>query len=145
MTSPPCALPPRVRLPLRRRVVPLAAVALARPLAALPPRYLRAVLQVLRVGARPSTAAQASAARTAVVAVSLRCAVHHCLQRSVAAAVVCRLKGTWPTWQTGVRTTPFAAHAWIEADGQVIDEPYPDGYYRPLLTVAPVPPRQGAR
>ncbi|WP_411129275.1 lasso peptide biosynthesis B2 protein [Streptomyces sp. x-19] len=145
MTSPPCALPPRVQLPLHRRVLPLTAVALARPLAALPPRYLRIVLQGLRVGARPSSAAQASAARTAVVAVSLRCAVHNCLQRSIASAVLCRIKGTWPTWQTGVRTTPFAAHAWIEADGQVIDEPYPDGYYRPLLTVAPATPKQAAR
>ncbi|MFF2927839.1 lasso peptide biosynthesis B2 protein [Streptomyces celluloflavus] len=145
MTSPPCALPPRVRLPLHRRVLPLTAVAIALPLAKLPPRYLRAILEVLRVGARPGTAAQASAARAAVVAVSLHCAVHNCLQRSIAAAVLCRFRGVWPTWQTGVRTTPFAAHAWIEADGQVIDEPYPDGYYRPLLTVAPRPPKRAPR
>lgn len=96
MTSPPCALPPRVRLPLHRRVLPLTAVAIALPLAKLPPRYLRAVLEVLRVGARPGTAAQASAARAAVVAVSLHCAVHNCLQRSIAAAVLCRFRGCGP-------------------------------------------------
>ncbi|MGK4585898.1 lasso peptide biosynthesis B2 protein [Kitasatospora sp. HPMI-4] len=140
MTSPPCALQPRTRLPLHRRLLPLAAVAVARPLAKLPPGYLRAVLGVLRTGAGPGTAAQASAARTAVVAVSLRCAVHNCLQRSIATAVLCRFKGVWPTWQAGVRTTPFAAHAWVEAEGRVIDEPYPDGYFRPLLTVAPKHP-----
>ncbi|MBO1413305.1 lasso peptide biosynthesis B2 protein [Streptomyces sp. FH025] len=139
MTSPPCALPPRIRLPLHQRVLPLIAVAIAWPLAKLPPGRLRAVLELLRRGARPGTAAQASAARTAVIAVSLNCAVHSCVQRSVAAAVLCRFKAVWPTWRAGVRTPPFTAHAWIEADGRVIDEPYPDGYYRPLLTVAPVP------
>ncbi|MFE7311562.1 lasso peptide biosynthesis B2 protein [Streptomyces sp. NPDC057555] len=145
MTSPPCALPPRTRLPLHRRVLPLTAVALAWPLAKLPPRYLRATLEVLRFGARPGTAAQASAARAAVVAVSLNCAVHNCVQRSVAAALLCRFRGVWPTWRAGVRTTPFAAHAWIEVDGRMIDEPFPDGYYQPLLTVAPTPTRQAAR
>jgi len=139
VTSPPCALPSRIRLPLHQRVLPLTAVAIAWPLAKLPPRYLRAALEMLRVGARPGTAAQTSAARTAVVAVSLHCAIHGCLQRSIAAAVLCRFKGVWPTWRAGVRTTPFTAHAWLEADGQMIDEPYPDGYYRPLLTVAPMP------
>ncbi|MFF7632964.1 lasso peptide biosynthesis B2 protein [Kitasatospora sp. NPDC008050] len=144
MTSPPCALQPRTRPPLHQRLLPLTAVAIARPLAKLPPRHLRAVLGTLSTGARPGTAAQASAARTAVVAVSLRCAVHNCLQRSIAAAVLCRFKGVWPTWQAGVRTTPFAAHAWIEAEGRVIDEPYPDGYFRPLLTVAPKQPTRTA-
>ncbi|MFF3072890.1 lasso peptide biosynthesis B2 protein [Kitasatospora sp. NPDC057904] len=154
MTSPPCALQPRTRLPLHRRLLPLAAVAVARPLAGLQPRYLRPVLTALSTGARPGTAAQASAARAAVVAVSLRCAVHNCLQRSIATAVLCRFGGAWPTWQAGVRTTPFAAHAWVEAEGRVIDEPYPDGYFRPLVTVAPKqrsrpsqpsPPSQPAR
>ncbi|MFJ9693230.1 lasso peptide biosynthesis B2 protein [Kitasatospora sp. NPDC101183] len=144
MTSPPCALQPRTRLPLRRRLLPLAAVALARPLARLSPGRLRAVLAALSTGARPGTAAQASAARTAVVAVSLRCAVHNCLQRSIATALLCRFKGVWPTWQAGVRTTPFGAHAWVEAEGRVIDEPYPDGYFRPLVTVAPKRPARTA-
>ncbi|WP_031067470.1 lasso peptide biosynthesis B2 protein [Streptomyces sp. NRRL WC-3742] len=142
MTSPPCALQPRTRLPLHRRLLPLAAVALARPLARLSPGRLQSVLAALSTGARPGTAAQASAARTAVVAVSLRCAVHNCLQRSIATAVLCRFKGVWPTWQAGVRTTPFGAHAWVEAEGRVIDEPYPDGYFRPMVTV---PPKRPAR
>ncbi|WP_341867974.1 lasso peptide biosynthesis B2 protein [Amycolatopsis circi] len=60
------------------------------------------------------------------------------LQRSIAAALLCRLRGSWPTWCTGVRTSPFAAHAWIEADGRAIGEPYPDGHYAPMLSVPPV-------
>ncbi|NUP40023.1 MAG: lasso peptide biosynthesis B2 protein, partial [Streptomyces sp.] len=89
-------------------------------------------------GARPATAEQALAARRAVVAVSLRCAGQACLQRSIAAALLCRSRGVWPTWCTGVRTSPFEAHAWIEAAGEPVGEPYPAGHYRPLLSVAPV-------
>ncbi|MFF4737274.1 lasso peptide biosynthesis B2 protein [Streptomyces sp. NPDC001262] len=89
-------------------------------------------------GARPGPA-QTSAARTEVIAVSLRCAVDGCLQLSTATALLCRMRGAWPTWRVGVRTTPFAAHSWVEADGQVIDEPLPDGYYQPLMTIAPLP------
>ncbi|GCD47418.1 hypothetical protein GKJPGBOP_07184 [Streptomyces paromomycinus] len=51
--------------------------------------------------------------------------------------LLCRARGTWPTWRTGVRTHPFSAHAWGEADGQLIGEPYPAGHYRPLLTIGP--------
>ncbi|MEV7598259.1 lasso peptide biosynthesis B2 protein [Kitasatospora sp. NPDC089797] len=144
MTSPPCALQPRARLPLHRRLLPLAAVAIARPLARLSPGRLSTVLGALSTGARPVTAARASAARNAVVAVSLRCAVHNCLQRSIATAVLCRFRGGWPTWQAGVRTTPFGAHAWVEAEGRIIDEPYPDGYFRPMVTVAPKRAAAGA-
>ncbi|MFJ4183975.1 lasso peptide biosynthesis B2 protein [Kitasatospora sp. NPDC089509] len=144
MTSPPVALQSRTRLPLHRRLLPLAAVAIARPLARLSPRHLSTVLGVLSTGARPVTAAGASDARGAVVAVSLRCAVHNCLQRSIATAVLCRFRGTWPTWQAGVRTTPFGAHAWVEAEGRIIDEPYPDGYFRPMVTVAPKRGRRGS-
>ncbi|GAA1018682.1 MULTISPECIES: lasso peptide biosynthesis B2 protein [Amycolatopsis] len=133
----PVALAARARLPLHRRPLPLLAVALARPLARLRPARLRRVLEFARRGARPAAADEALAARTNVVSVSLRCAGQGCLQRSIAAALLCRLRGSWPTWCTGVRTSPFAAHAWIEADGRAVGEPYPDGHYAPLLSVPP--------
>ncbi|WP_409181205.1 lasso peptide biosynthesis B2 protein [Amycolatopsis sp. VS8301801F10] len=133
----PVALATRTRLPLRRRPMPLLAVALARPLAKLRPARLRRVLEFARRGARPATTGEASAARSDVVSVSLRCAGQGCLQRSIAAALLCRLRGSWPTWCTGVRTSPFAAHAWIEADGHAVGEPYPDGHYAPMLSVPP--------
>jgi hypothetical protein len=97
------------------------------------------VLELARRGARPATAAQALTARQAVVAVSVRCAGNGCLQRSIAAALYCRAHGSWPTWCTGVRTNPFAFHAWIQVDDQPIGELYPAGHYRPLLTIPPAP------
>ncbi|MBC3844428.1 lasso peptide biosynthesis B2 protein [Streptacidiphilus sp. 4-A2] len=87
----------------------------------------------------PATAAEASDARSVVTAVSRRCAGRRgCLQRSLATALLCRLRGTWPTWCTGVRTTPFfAAHAWIAVDGEPIDEQHDRNCYTPTMTVPP--------
>jgi hypothetical protein len=133
----PVALSRRDRLPPHRRVVPLLAVAVARILSTLAPSRLRAVLEFARRGTAPATVEQAASARAAVVAVSLRCAGQACLQRSVATALLCRARGTWPTWCTGVRTNPFAAHAWIEVEGVPVGEPYPPGHFRHLLTVGP--------
>ncbi|MGH3242292.1 MAG: lasso peptide biosynthesis B2 protein, partial [Spirillospora sp.] len=73
-------------------------------------------------GARPATAAEAQAARDAVVSVSVRCAGQGCLQRSVATVLLCRLGGAWPDWCTGVLTQPFRAHAWVEVAGTPIGE-----------------------
>ncbi|WP_116213528.1 lasso peptide biosynthesis B2 protein [Streptomyces olivoreticuli] len=112
------------------------AAATARLLVLLPPRRIRRILSFLRRGAAPATMAQALAARQAVVATSARCAGEGCLQRSVATALLCRLRGVWPDWCTGVRTAPFRAHAWVEAEGEPVGEPFPAGYYRPLMRVA---------
>ncbi|RLL69860.1 lasso peptide biosynthesis B2 protein [Streptomyces sp. Z26] len=136
--SAPVTLDGRRRLPWHRRFAPLLAVAAARVLARTSPARLRTVLEHVRRGAAPATAGEALAARGDVVAVSLRCAGQACLQRSVAAALLCRARGVWPTWCTGVRTSPFAAHAWIQVDGEPVGEPYPAGHYRPLLAVPPV-------
>ncbi|MBH1937424.1 lasso peptide biosynthesis B2 protein [Streptomyces sp. AV19] len=123
------ALRPRDRLPA------LLAVAAARPLAGLAPRRIRRVLSAVRHGARPATAEQALAARRAVVSVSARCAGEGCLQRSIATALLCRVRGVWPEWCTGVRTEPFRAHAWVQAEGRPVGEPHSDGYYRLLMSV----------
>jgi hypothetical protein len=48
-----------------------------------------------------------------------------------------RIRGVWPTWCTGVRTAPFIAHAWVEADGHPVGEPQGPGYYRPLIVIPP--------
>ncbi|MEN1888980.1 lasso peptide biosynthesis B2 protein [Streptomyces mirabilis] len=141
----PVALSRSDRLPPHRRVVPLLAVSVAGILSRLSPSKLRAVLEFARRRAAPATADQAAAARTAVVAVSLRCAGQACLQRSVATALLCRARGTWPTWCTGVRTNPFSAHAWVEVEGVPVGEPYPAGHFRTLLTVGPAegsPPKR---
>lgn len=137
--SRPVALQQQQRLPLRQRIIPLAAVGLARLLAKMRPARLRAVLERVRCGARPATSEQAHAARQAVVSVSLRCAGEGCLQRSIAAALLCRARGVWPTWCTGVRTQPFTAHAWVEVNGHPVGEPYPAGHYRTLVSIPPLP------
>jgi hypothetical protein len=55
----------------------------------------------------------------------------------LATTLLCRIRGVWPTWCIGVRTAPFAAHAWVEVDGQRIGEPQGPGYYRPLIIIPP--------
>ncbi|MFI9328998.1 lasso peptide biosynthesis B2 protein [Kitasatospora sp. NPDC052868] len=129
---------PVARPPWRSRPAALTAIALARLLETLPPHRIRRLLLHLRRGARPATPAQAAAARQTVVALSVRCAGQGCLQRSLAAALLCRLHGSWPTWRTGVRLAPFRAHAWIEADGTPVGEPAELAHFQPMITVAPV-------
>ncbi|PSM42491.1 hypothetical protein C6Y14_14855 [Streptomyces dioscori] len=125
------------RPPLGRRLAAHTAVAAARLLARLPPRRIRAVLRVAHRGAAPADYARALRARQDVTAVSTLCSGRYCLQRSLATALLCRLGGAWPTWCTGVRTSPFAAHAWVEAEGRPVGEPEDTATYRTLLTVPP--------
>ncbi|GAB3001955.1 hypothetical protein GCM10027184_68380 [Saccharothrix stipae] len=122
------------------------AVAAARPIARLSPARIRQVLTVLRRRARPATYAQAKQARDAVLAISLACAgPQGCLPRSLATALLCRMAGTWPTWCTGARRKPpFAAHAWVEADGRMVDEQLPADYFIHLIDVPPVAPGRSA-
>ncbi|MEU7283227.1 lasso peptide biosynthesis B2 protein [Streptomyces sp. NPDC045431] len=136
----PSALERPTGVPFARRLAARLVLLPAFALALLPPRRMRAVLGVVRRGARPATAAQAAAARDALCAVSLRCAgPRGCLPRSLGAALLCRLGGSWPTWCTGVRVVPpFTAHAWIEAEGRPVGEGVPDDYFRRLIAVGPV-------
>ncbi|AKG42705.1 hypothetical protein SXIM_13210 [Streptomyces xiamenensis] len=125
--------------PPHRALALLCAVA-ARPLARAGPYRIRRVLELLRRGARPATAEQVAAARHAVVTASARCAAaRSCLPRSLATALLCRARGVWPTWCTGVRTEPFGAHAWVAVDGAPIGEPPHDTGYTPVITVPPLP------
>ncbi|MFD8788552.1 lasso peptide biosynthesis B2 protein [Kitasatospora sp. NPDC059599] len=115
---------------------------LARLIARKSPARIRALLTRLGRGARPASYAEAEAARDAVVAVSLRCAAFEgCLPRSLATVLLCRARGTWPTWAVGVRARPpFGAHAWVEAEGRMVDEGVDPSYFRSLFTVS-VPDR----
>jgi hypothetical protein len=124
-------------VPLLARLRAYAVIAVARVLATRSPARIRTVLGLARRGARPATYEQAKAARDTVVAVSLTCAAREgCLPRSLATALLCRLGGSWPAWCVGARRLPpFAAHAWVEAEGAMVDEDYPADYFRPLLRV----------
>ncbi|MFD5268944.1 lasso peptide biosynthesis B2 protein [Streptomyces sp. NPDC058335] len=134
----PSALERPTGVPFARRLAARLVLLPALVLSLLPPRRIRAVLERARRGARPATVAQATTARDAMCAVSLRCAgPKGCLPRSLGAALLCRLTGSWPTWCTGVRVVPpFTAHAWIEADGRPVGEGVPDDYFTRLITVA---------
>jgi Transglutaminase-like superfamily len=144
--SQPQTVERRGGLPMRQRPAALVAVGVARVLAHLPPRRIRGVLTVLRRRAAPATYGQVQAAQDAVLAVSVLYGGRYCLQRSLATTVLCRLRGVWPTWCTGVRTAPFVAHAWVEAEGQPVGEPQGPGYYRPLITIPPeTPPERNAQ
>jgi hypothetical protein len=133
--SMPVTSQPAITLTLGQRMVALAAVGVARPLAALPPLRLRRVLGRLSAGARPAGYEQALWARSATVTVSTRCAGLGCLQRSVATALLCRLRGGWPDWCTGFRTDPFGAHAWVEVDGHPVGEPADVARYKTVISV----------
>ena len=124
-------------VPLRRRIPAHLAVSAARLLATQSPRRIRTVLGWLRRGAQPATFEQAKAARDTVLAVSLLCAgPEGCLPRSLATILLCRLRGQWPTWCVGARRlSPFAAHAWVEAEGVPVGEDYPPDYFRTFFAV----------
>ncbi|MGC0376707.1 lasso peptide biosynthesis B2 protein [Streptomyces sp. SAI-229] len=126
-----------VAVPLRQRLVTRAAVAVARVLARQQPRRIRAVLLRVRRGARPATVAEASLARDTVLTVSPRCCGSRaCLVRSIATALLCRTRSVWPTWCVGVlKAPPFAAHAWVEAEGEMVDEATDAAYYTRLITI----------
>ncbi|WP_329260305.1 lasso peptide biosynthesis B2 protein [Streptomyces pseudovenezuelae] len=123
------------RISWHRHLTARCAVGAAHLLAKVPPRRLRRVLRTVSRGSRPATAAQTLDARTSVVSVSAWCAGQGCLERSIATVLLCRLHGTWPDWCTGVRTRPFRAHAWVEAEGRPVGEPEDTGLFRAMISV----------
>lgn len=124
-----------ISLSVGQRIVALAAVGVARPLAALSPRRLRQVLHFVSRGTRPAGFEETLRARSATVTVSARCAGLGCLQRSVATTLICRLRNRWPDWCTGFRMDPFGAHAWVEVDGVPVGEPADVTRFRTVVAV----------
>lgn len=100
------------------------AVRAARVLVRLPPRRIEWILKQLHRGSRPAPFDDAERWRRRVVEVSPDAAGRYgCLTRSVATTLLSRRYGAWTTWCVGVRTElPFAAHAWVEADGKLVGE-----------------------
>jgi len=126
-----------VTLSLSDQVATRLAVAVARVLARQKPKQIKAALTKLRRGARPATASEAQRARDSVLTVSPRCSGGRaCLLRSIASVVLCRIRGVWPVWCVGVLAAPpFTAHAWIEAQGQLIGEELDGACYQRLIEV----------
>ncbi|MEV0125836.1 lasso peptide biosynthesis B2 protein [Streptomyces sp. NPDC050703] len=130
-------MPPRQTNGWRQRARTKIVVIFALLLARLPPRRLKVLLGWAAARARPAGYRQTERYYHAVTAASLSCAGWQgCLPRSIAVALLCQLEGTWPTWCVGVRATPpFAAHAWLEADGRIVAELGKPDAYRALIRV----------
>ncbi|WP_145007858.1 lasso peptide biosynthesis B2 protein [Kocuria marina] len=105
----------------------------------LSPVKLRRWLGRAAFGARPARYAEVKLARDQILTVSAFCrGGDACLLRSIAVALVCRQRGVWPTWAVGVLAVPpFAAHAWVEADGHIVDEPMDEDDYKAFFKVLP--------
>ncbi|TQJ01268.1 lasso peptide biosynthesis B2 protein [Amycolatopsis cihanbeyliensis] len=138
--SAPIVLEPPVALTAAERVRAVAAVGVARLVLAgtrARPARVGAILRVLRLGTHPVDTESAARARASVVTVSLRCASDHgCLLRSVAIVIAARLAGGSVMWRVGAASPPPALHAWVEAGGVPVGEPFdPRLLYRPLITI----------
>lgn len=130
----------RPKRPWKLRILTRLAICAARLLVFLKPHTLRRVLIRLSKGAAAADAVQAKEARDSVLASSLSLhGLRACLPRSLSTALLCRFRGVWPTWCVGVRTAPpFAAHAWVEVDEELIGETGGYASYSRLFTVPPV-------
>lgn len=133
----PLSAEARVPLTLGQRARSMFAVAVSTPITHFHPHRIASLLCLVARGSRPATAEEAAQARAAACTVSARCAGLGCLLRSVATFLDCRMRGVTPDWCTGIRTEPFAAHAWIEVDGQPIGEPGSLDSFTTMLAVRP--------
>ena len=91
-------LPYQVSNPnLAQRVAVAAITTGARLLSKAPPRTLRHALQIVCTGARPASYRETRAARDVVLTVSAYArGGSACLPRSIATALLCRVRGVWP-------------------------------------------------
>lgn len=138
--SVPIVLPTPVTLTASEWLSGHVAVAVARMLLVATrgrPALLVGILRIAQHGTRPAIATHALRSRTIVETVSLKCASHHgCLLRSLTILLLCRWRGQRVTWRIGVHSPPPSSHAWVEADGQPVGEPFdPHRLYTPIITV----------
>ncbi|MFF4854636.1 lasso peptide biosynthesis B2 protein [Streptomyces rubiginosohelvolus] len=110
--------------PFISRVVVRTSVVAAVMLSRLPPVAIVYILEKIRRGARVASFAEALRAHQDVVRVSIFASrSDSCLPRSLAIILVSRARGFMPRWCVGIRQElPRTAHAWIEADGDVVGE-----------------------
>ncbi|MBF6332534.1 lasso peptide biosynthesis B2 protein [Nocardia transvalensis] len=127
--------PTKVSLPVRAQIHFF--VTLSRILSRMPPARLRSLLAQLSTGARPATYSESKRARDVVLTASARCRGQSaCLVRSLTIVLLCRTRGIWPTWCVGVLAAPpFTAHAWVEADGEIVDEPMRSTDFRKFFSI----------
>ena len=59
----------------------------------------------------------------------------NCLSRSLAIYVLLRRQGVPATLRIGVKRYPFAAHAWVECLGEVLDDSIDDWRHEPYVPI----------
>jgi len=136
----PVALPKPVTLTVGERLSGHVAVGTARVLLCVTrgrPALLIGILRIAQHGTRPAALTHVLRSRAIVETVSLRCASHYgCLLRSLTILLLCQWRGQRVTWRIGVHSPPPSSHAWVEADGQPVGEPFdPHLLYTPIITV----------
>jgi Transglutaminase-like superfamily len=60
-----------------------------------------------------------------------------CLEESVATMITLAVSGHHGDWRQGVASDPVSMHAWIEVDGQPVDEPVATSRYTALIQFPP--------
>ena len=58
-----------------------------------------------------------------------------CLPRSLAIYILLRRQGVPATLRVGVKRFPFAAHAWVECAGEVLDDSIDDWKHEPYVPI----------
>lgn len=126
-----------IRVGLPKRALIRAAVHAADYLQKRDPASLRQLLERIASEARPATFEETERVKDEVLSASPECrGSDACLTRSITIALLCRLRGRWPSWCVGVlMTPPFTAHAWVEAEARVVEDVLRVGDYRTFYTV----------
>ena len=106
--------------------------------------FSRVFLFVDRWGRRSTTAAsltvQQRIVRRTLEAVETTTRYYYrrrldCLPRSLAIYVLLRRRGVPATLRIGVKRFPFAAHAWVECLGEIIDDSTEDWRHEPYVPI----------
>lgn len=137
MSSPvlpePSTKPTSLGVRLRTRTC----VGLAFGVSQLKPVWIRQAMQTVVRGGKKPKIEMVEHYRRLIVSVSTTCAGEGCLPRSIATALLARSHGYGVTWCTGAQDRPFAAHAWVELDGEPIGEVADLNGFRKLLICNP--------
>ncbi|MFD4670527.1 lasso peptide biosynthesis B2 protein [Lentzea sp. NPDC058450] len=137
----PIALVPRGSVALRPKLVAAVALPLALVLLRLP---FRRTLKVFKLVKRVRTrrAATRSQALQALAAAQRVSRFHPgrvaCLELSLTAALTAAFRGGEVQWCLGVASDPQSFHAWIEAEGEPVTDPFDDPIpptYRRVLEI----------
>ena len=125
------ALPPRITVRPRQRVIALVAATVAERVTAptadpaqATARLERLMNRALHTVRRPSTLDEAEHAVRAVTSTRMRLGgTTACLARSIAALLYCRAHGHAPDLVLGLTPGTGQVHAWIEVEGRPAAEP----------------------